>query len=75
MKFIFIDISSLRADHLSCYGYKRPTSPAIDKLAEEGVICNNAFSSDATNAGARASIFSGRFGIETGVVTDGLLSL
>ena len=74
MKFIFIDISSLRADHLSCYGYKRPTSPAIDKLAEEGVICNNAFSSDATNAGARASIFSGRFGIETGVVTDGLLS-
>ncbi len=74
MKFIFIDIGSLRADHLGCYGYKRPTSPAIDKLAEEGVICNAAFSSNVTNAGTRASILSGRLGVETGVVTDGLLS-
>ncbi len=74
MKFLFIDIGSLRADHLGCYGYKRPTSPTIDKLAAEGLICNAAFSSDATNAGARASIFSGRLGIETGIVTDGFLS-
>jgi len=74
MKFLFIDIGSLRADHLGCYGYKRPTSPSIDKIAEEGLLCSAAFSSDATNAGARASILSGRLGIETGVVTDGLMS-
>ncbi len=74
MKFLFIDIGSLRADHLSCYGYKLPTSPAIDKLASEGLVCTAAFSSNVTNSGARASILSGRFGIETGVVTDGILS-
>ena len=74
MKFIFIDIGSLRADHLGCYGYQRPTSPTIDKLAAEGLICNAAFSSNATNAGSRAAIFSGRLGIETGIVTDGFLS-
>jgi hypothetical protein len=27
----------LRADHLSSYGYVRPTSPVIDRLASEGV--------------------------------------
>ena len=30
-------IDTLRADHLSCYGYHRPTSPHIDKLARRGV--------------------------------------
>ncbi len=74
MKFILFDIGGLRADHLGCYGYERPTSPVVDRLAREGLRCNAAFSSDATNAGARAAIFSGRFGLETGVVTDGLLS-
>ncbi len=30
---LFITIDALRADHLSCYGYHRPTSPVIDSLA------------------------------------------
>ncbi len=37
-RVILIGIDTLRADHLSCYGYRRPTSPAIDAVAEsEGV--------------------------------------
>lgn len=39
---ILITIDSLRPDHLGCYGYKRNISPNIDKLAEEGVIFNQA---------------------------------
>ena len=74
MNFLLIDIGCLRADHLSCYGYSRPTSPTIDKLSSEGLLCERAFSSNTTNAGARAAIFSGRFGIETGIETDGLPS-
>ncbi len=34
---ILISIDSLRADHLGCYGYERDTSPAIDRLAGEGM--------------------------------------
>lgn len=41
---IFITLDSLRPDHLNCYGYKRNTSPNIDKLAKEGVIFTNAIS-------------------------------
>jgi arylsulfatase A-like enzyme len=30
---LLVVVDSLRADHLSCYGYARPTSPAIDAFA------------------------------------------
>ncbi len=35
---LLISIDTLRADHLSCYGYSRATSPQIDTLAKEGVL-------------------------------------
>lgn len=34
---IFILVDTLRADHLSTYGYERPTSPSLDAFAEEAV--------------------------------------
>ena len=39
---ILITIDSLRPDHLGCYGYKRNTSPNIDRIAKEGVIFTQA---------------------------------
>ncbi len=33
---LLISLDALRADHLGCYGYDRPTSPFIDKLASRG---------------------------------------
>lgn len=35
---ILIVIDTQRADHLSCYGYPKPVSPNIDRLASEGVL-------------------------------------
>jgi arylsulfatase A-like enzyme len=34
---IIISVDTLRADHLGCYGYSRNISPAIDRLAEDGI--------------------------------------
>src|SRR5690606_23027368 len=31
-------VDTLRADHLGCYGYARPTSPNFDRLAADGVL-------------------------------------
>lgn len=39
---VLIVIDTLRADHLSGYGYARETSPTIDALARRGVIFENA---------------------------------
>src|SRR5690606_8118958 len=41
---LLITIDTLRADHLGCYGYRRDTSPAIDRLARESVRFHQAFS-------------------------------
>lgn len=68
------DIGALRADHLGCYGYKHPISPAIDALAASGARWEYAFTTDVTNAGSRAALLSGRCGSETGIVTDGLIT-
>jgi hypothetical protein len=34
MCILFIDIDSLRPDHLGCYGYHRNTSPNVERLRE-----------------------------------------
>jgi arylsulfatase A-like enzyme len=43
MKIIIVSIDSLRADSLSCYGYKKNTSPSIDKIAGEGILFKYAY--------------------------------
>lgn len=34
---LLITVDALRADHLSCYGYSRNTSPNLDALAQKGL--------------------------------------
>jgi len=41
---VLISIDTLRADHLTAYGYERSTSPEISRLANEGVLFEQAFS-------------------------------
>ena len=35
---LLIAIDTLRADHMSCYGYRKKTTPYMDELAKEGVL-------------------------------------
>jgi len=55
---VLISIDSLRAAHLGTYGYARPTSPNIDRLAAEGVVFENHISSTSWTLPAHAAIFS-----------------
>ncbi|MGB2823086.1 MAG: sulfatase, partial [Phycisphaerae bacterium] len=68
MRIVYIDIDSLRPDHLGCYGYHRATSPNIDRIAAEGLRFDNCYACDAPCLPSRTALFSGRFGIHTGVV-------
>jgi arylsulfatase A-like enzyme len=58
---LLVVIDTLRADHLGCYGYARPTSPALDRLASEGVLFERAFAQSSWTKPSTASIFTGRF--------------
>ncbi|MFQ6082103.1 MAG: sulfatase [Candidatus Aminicenantia bacterium] len=55
---ILISIDTLRADHLGCYGYKRETSPNIDRLTSEGVVFTNAFSTTSWTLPAHISLLT-----------------
>ena len=37
MNVLFIDIDTLRPDHMGCYGYPRNTTPCLDRVAREGL--------------------------------------
>ncbi|MCD6304066.1 MAG: sulfatase, partial [Planctomycetes bacterium] len=74
MRILYLDVDTLRPDHLGCYGYLRNTSPNIDRIAAEGVRLDNCYVSDAPCMPSRASTFMGRFGIHTGVVNHGGLA-
>ena len=71
MRILYLDIDSLRPDHLGCYGYHRNTSPHIDSIAAEGVRFENVYCSDAPCLPSRTALYTGRFGIHTGVVSHG----
>lgn len=74
MRILYLDLDTLRPDHLGCYGYHRNTSPNIDRIAAEGVRFDNYYCSDAPCLPSRAACFGGRFGIHSGVVNHGGLA-
>jgi arylsulfatase len=69
MKVLLVVIDTLRADHLGCHGYGRKTSPRIDALAEEGVLCERAYATDVPTQPSFTAMFTGQRGIRSGVVS------
>ena len=68
---LLITIDTLRADHLSSYGYHLKTSPTIDKLAEDGVRFENAYSPIPLTGPSHTSLFTSRFPQEHGARING----
>ena len=60
----------LRADALGCYGNPVIDTPNIDRLAYEGVRCENAYVSFPLCAPFRASFFTGKYAHQTGVYAN-----
>ncbi|WP_266081658.1 sulfatase [Haladaptatus caseinilyticus] len=58
---ILLSMDALRADHLSCYGYERNTSPNLDKLANQGILFKNAYSASSHTREAVPAILTGRY--------------
>jgi arylsulfatase A-like enzyme len=71
LRLLYIDIDTLRSDHLGCAGYDRNTSPNIDALAAEGVRFENVYASDVPCLPSRTALITGMFGIRNGVVNHG----
>jgi arylsulfatase A-like enzyme len=56
---LLISVDTLRADHLSSYGYERATSPQLDALASAGVRFEKAYSSSSWTLPAHITLLTG----------------
>lgn len=65
---LLLGIDSLRADHMSLYGYHRLTTPHIDKLAQGGTVFEFAFSPSIPTTPGYASMLTGLDCFSTNVV-------
>ncbi|HKE01984.1 MAG TPA: sulfatase, partial [Planctomycetota bacterium] len=56
---VLVVVDTLRADHLGCYGYERPTSPFLDSLAAEGARFADSTAPAAWTKPSTATILTG----------------
>jgi len=68
---LLLTVDTLRADHLSTYGYPLPTSPGIDRLADSGVVFENNFAQRAGTWPSLTSIFTASYPRTHGVRSNG----
>lgn len=58
---VLVVLDTLRADRLSCYGYPRPTSPFLDRLASEGALFEDVTCQFSWTRPSMVSMFHGRY--------------
>ncbi len=68
INIVMFAVDSLWADHMSCYGYHRLTTPHIDKFAKSGVLFENFFSPHIPTTPGYASMLTGMDCFSTQVV-------
>jgi arylsulfatase A-like enzyme len=65
---IIVSLDTLRADRLGCYGHPRPTSPSIDRIAEKGVVFDDASATSPWTKPSHASLLTGLYPRNNGAV-------
>jgi len=66
-RVVLISIDTCRADHLSCYGFSKKTTPHIDRIAEEGVLFENVITPAPITLPAHSSLLTGLTPLSHGI--------
>jgi arylsulfatase A-like enzyme len=61
---LLVTIDTTRADHLGAYGYKRPTTPNLDKLASQGTVFLNGWAHAPSTRYSMPAILTGRLPLD-----------
>ena len=67
---LLITLDTVRADHLSVYGYERPTTPTLERLAKKGIRFDGARATAPWTVPSHSSIFTAHWPHELGVNWD-----
>ena len=66
---ILITMDTMRADHMGCYGYERPTSPRMDSFADSATFYSRSMATSPWTVPTHASLFTGRDPFQHGTHT------
>jgi hypothetical protein len=58
---VLVTVDALRADHVSAYGYARPTTPHLDALAREGTVFDAAYCPTPHTSYSVTSMMTGKY--------------
>jgi arylsulfatase A-like enzyme len=67
---VLITVDALRADHMGLHGYKRTTSPEIDRRARQAVVFDRAYSQGTGTISSMPSVFTGKFSYQLKYTDD-----
>jgi arylsulfatase A-like enzyme len=68
LNVVILGVDTLRPDHMSCYGYGRETTPAIDRLAASGALFENAIAPSPWTLPSFATVFTSLYPQQHGAV-------
>ncbi len=71
LNLVVITLDTTRADHLGAYGSKTARTPHLDRLAQEGVLFEQAMTTAPLTLPAHSSMFTAKFPPEHGVRDNG----
>src|SRR4029079_19721228 len=71
LNLVIVTLDTTRADRIGAYGSHEVETPAIDRLASEGVLFDQAVSAAPLTLPAHSSLFTGKFPPEHGVRDNG----
>jgi len=72
---LLVTLDTTRADRLGCYGFSLARTPAIDRLAGEGVRCSDAITAAPITLPSHATIMTGLYPPAHGVRDNGTYAL
>lgn len=64
---VLVTIDTVRADHLSCYGYKSIQTPTLDALAHDGIVFDRAIAQVPLTWPSHTVILTGTYPFQNGV--------
>lgn len=68
---VLLAVDTLRANHLGCYGYHKPTSPNIDALAQSGTVAEKMFAPVIPTFPSFTTLYTGQQPLTHGVIGHG----
>ena len=72
---LLITLDTTRADRLGCYGYRLAKTPALDRLAQQGILFERAYAPVPLTLPSHASMLTGLYPPEHGLRNNGQAAL